>query len=140
MLPVISFDKPREIPMKIFVVIGTVLIAALLASPTVAAVKQTVELAKVDITQVSAGYRASKVIGSTVVNDANESIGSIDDLLVSPDGKATYAVLSVGGFLGMGSKLVVVPYSSLQLGDKIVLPGGTKDGLTNLPEFKYATK
>jgi hypothetical protein len=126
--------------MKVFGVIGAALIAAMLACPAAAAVKQTVELAKVDITQVSAGYRASKVIGSTVLNDANESIGTIDDLLVSPDGKATYAVLSVGGFLGMGSKLVVVPYGSLQLGDKVVLPGGSKDGLTNLPEFKYATK
>jgi len=126
--------------MKTSVGIGAALIAAVLSSPAAAAVKQTVELAKVDISQVSAGYRASKVIGSTVVNDAGESIGAIDDLLVSPDGKATYVVLSVGGFLGMGKKLVVVPYSSLQLGDKIVLPGGSKDGLSNLPEFKYATK
>ena len=75
-----------------------------------------------------------------MVNDANESIGSIDDLLVSQDGKDTFAVLSVGGFLGMGSKLVVVPYTSLQFGDKVVLPGGSKDGLMQLPEFKYATK
>ena len=127
--------------MKAFMVVGMALIGAVLVSPlAAAAVKQTVELAKVDVTQVSAGYRASKIVGSTVVNDANESIGSVDDLLVSPDGKETYAVLSVGGFLGMGSKLVVVPYSSLQLGDKIVLPGGTKDGLNQLPEFKYATK
>ena len=96
--------------MKVFGIIGAAFIAAMFACPAAAAVKQTVELAKVDITQVSAGYRASKVIGSTVLNDANESIGTIDDLLVSPDGKATYAVLSVGGFLGMGSKLVVVPY------------------------------
>ena len=40
----------------------------------------------------------------------------------------------------MGSKLVVVPYTSLQFGDKVVLPGGSKDGLMQLPEFKYATK
>jgi hypothetical protein len=128
--------------MKILVLVGMALVAAMLASPTATAaeLKQTVQLAKVDISQVSAGYRASKVIGSTVVNDANESIGAVDDLLVSPDGTATYAVLSVGGFLGMGTKLVVVPYGSLQLGDKLVLPGGSKDGLKNLPEFKYATK
>ncbi len=85
--------------MKIFAVVGTTLVAAILtcAAAPAAEVKQTVQLAKVDITQVSAGYRASKVIGSTVVNDANESIGAVDDLLVSPDGTATYAVLSVGG-------------------------------------------
>jgi PRC-barrel domain len=71
-----------------------------------------VELAHVDVQKLSAGYRASKVIGSSVVNDANETIGKIDDLLVSPDGKQPYAVLSIGGFLGMGTHLVVVPYDT----------------------------
>ena len=41
---------------------------------------QTIELAKIDVQKLSAGYRASKVIGSSVVNDANEFIGKIDDL------------------------------------------------------------
>jgi hypothetical protein len=100
---------------------------------------QTVELAKVDVQKLAAGYRASKVIGSSVVNDANETIGKIDDLLVSPDGKQPYAVLSIGGFLGMGKRLVVVPYDTLKFtGNKVTLPGGTKDGLMMLPEFKYA--
>jgi PRC-barrel domain len=101
---------------------------------------QTVDLAKVDVHTLAAGYRASKVIGSSVVNDANETIGKIDDLLVSPDGKQPYAVLSIGGFLGMGTHLVVVPYAALKFADeKVMLPGGTKEGLKMLPEFKYAT-
>ena len=100
---------------------------------------QTVELAKVNVQKLAAGYRASKVIGTSVVNDANETIGKVDDLLVSPDGKEPYAVLSIGGFLGMGSHLVAVPYESLKLVDKkLVLSGGTKEGLRMLPEFKYA--
>src|SRR6202048_2864139 len=100
---------------------------------------QTIELVKVDLQKLPAGYRASKVIGSSVLNDANEAIGKIDDLLVSTDGKATYAVLSIGGFLGIDTHLIVVPYDSLNLVDnKIVLPGGTKDTLKMLPEFKYA--
>jgi PRC-barrel domain len=100
---------------------------------------QTVNLVKVDVQKLAAGYRASKVIGSSVVNEKNETIGEIDDLLVSPDGKRPYAVLSIGGFLGMGTHLVVVPYDTLQFtGNKIMLPGGTKEGLKTLPEFKYA--
>ncbi len=101
---------------------------------------QTVELlVKVDVQKLAAGYRASKTIGSAVVNDANETIGKIDDLLVSLDGKQPYAVLSIGGFLGMGTHLVVVPYDSLKFADnKVILPGGTKEGLRRLPEFKYA--
>jgi hypothetical protein len=101
---------------------------------------QTIELVKVDVQKLAAGYRASKVIGSSVVNDANETIGKIDDLLISSDGKQPYAVLSVGGFLGMGTRLVVVPYDTLKFaGNKVILPGGTKEGLKMLPEFKYAT-
>ena len=101
---------------------------------------QTVDLVKVDVQKLAAGYRASKVIGSNVLNDANETIGEISDLLVSLDGKQPYAVLSIGGFLGMGTRLVVVPYDTLKFADKkVVLPGGTKEGLKMLPAFKYAT-
>ena len=102
-------------------------------------VSQTVEITKVDVQKVAAGYRASKVIGSSVVNDANQTIGKIDDLLVTRDGKEPYAVLSVGGFLGIGTRLVVIRYDSLKFADnKIVLPGGTKDGLKMLPAFQYS--
>jgi sporulation protein YlmC with PRC-barrel domain len=102
---------------------------------------QTVELAKIDVQKLAAGYRASKVIGSNVVNEENEVIGKIDDLLISLDGKEPYAVLSIGGFLGMGTHLVAVPYETLKsTDDKIVLPGGTKNSLRMLPEFKYASK
>jgi hypothetical protein len=100
-----------------------------------------VELAKVNVQRLAAGCRASKVIGNSVVNDANETIGKIDDIPVSSDGKEPFAVLSIGGFLGMGSHLVAVPYDSLKFVDKkFELPGGTKEGLKMLPEFKYASE
>src|SRR5476649_1751782 len=102
-------------------------------------VPQTVEITKVDVQKVAAGYRASKVVGNSVFNDANQTIGKIDDLLVTRDGKEPYVVLSVGGFLGMGTRLVVIRYDSLKFADnKIVLPGGTKDGLKMLPAFQYS--
>jgi hypothetical protein len=113
---------------------------ALLSGPAGAqGVPQSVEIAKVDVQKVAAGYRASKVIGNSVLNDANETIGKIDDLLVTRDGKEPYVVLSIGGFLGMGTHLVVVRYDGLKFDDnKIVLPGGTKDGLKMLPAFEYS--
>jgi PRC-barrel domain len=101
---------------------------------------QTV-IERVDVQKLAAGYRSSKIVGSPVVNDANEKIGDVDDLLVEPSDKVLFAVLSVGGFLGMGEHLVVVPFSRLQItGNRVLLPGGTKDALKALPEFKYATK
>jgi hypothetical protein len=99
---------------------------------------QTVAIMKVDPATVATGFRSSKIVGSSVVNEANDTVGTVDDLIVTTDEKAPYAVLSVGGFLGVGTKYVVVRLSSLHMQDnKIVLPGATKDALTALPEFKY---
>lgn len=99
---------------------------------------QTLSLMKVDPQSLATGYRTSKVVGSTVVNETNETVGTIDDLIVTPSEKVPFAVLSVGGFLGIGTKYVVVPYSTLEVHDKrMVLPGATKESLKSLPEFKY---
>ena len=115
--------------------------ACLVGAPALAQGKpQTVVIAKVDPQSLSTGYRTSKVVGSTVVNEANETVGTIDDLIVTPNEKIPFAVLSVGGFLGMGTKYVVVPYSALQVLDKkMVLAGATKESLKTLPDFKYAS-
>ena len=116
-------------------------LAVLAVGANAQGVPQTVAITKVDVQKVEAGYQASKVIGSNVLNDANETIGKIDDLLVTRDGKEQYAVLSVGGFLGMDTHMVVVRYDSLKFTDnKIELPGGTKDGLRMLPAFQYSKK
>lgn len=83
--------------------------------------------------------RVSKVVGTSVYNDQNQSIGSVDDVLMNDnDHKAATAVLSVGGFLGMGSKLVSVPFDQLKFNnDKIVMPGATKASLEGMPEYRY---
>jgi len=72
--------------------------------------KQTVTLMKVDPTTIATGYRSSKIVGSSVVNDANETVGTVNDLIVTQSEQVPYAVLSVGGFLGIGTKYVVVPF------------------------------
>ena len=120
---------------------GAALLTASLSGPALSqGAPQTVSLMKVDPTTLATGYRTSKVVGSTVVNEANETVGTIDDLIVTPGEKVPFAVLSVGGFLGMGTKYVVVPFSALQVMDKkMVLPGATKESLKALPEFKYNT-
>jgi len=99
---------------------------------------QTVVLTKIDPSTLATGYRTTKVVGSSVVNEANETVGTIDDLIVTPNEKVPFAVLSVGGFLGMGTKYVVVPFSAIAVVDKhMMLRGATKDSLKGLPEFKY---
>jgi hypothetical protein len=118
---------------------GVALIAAT-AAPSFAADLTPQPVSQINVTTLADGFRSSKLVGAPVVNDADQSIGKIDDLLVGRGDKVLYAVVSVGGFLGVGSKLIAVPYSALRIDAKnVVLPNGNKDQLKALPEFKYAT-
>ena len=100
-------------------------------------------VSQVKLTQ---GLRASKLIGASVYNDGNQQIGTVDDLILGQDAKAVMAVLQVGGFLGVGGKLVAVPYDKLHLENinqdnksigKVVMPGASKEELSQLPSFTY---
>jgi PRC-barrel domain len=122
---------------------GAVVIGGLLsAGPVLAQVsQQPIPLVRVDVGKMASGYRASSIIDSSVVNEHNEKIGMIDDLIIEPSEKVPFAVLSCGGFLGVGERLVVVPFDSLKISeDKIELSGATKNALLAMPEFSYAKK
>ncbi len=101
-------------------------------------VPQTIARYKVDVTSVSTGFRGSKLMGAPVYNETDEKVGVIDDLIVNRNDKVVYAIVSVGGFLGMGDKLVAVPFEGVELTqEKAVMPGATKDVLKNMPKFAY---
>jgi len=103
--------------------------------------KTEMNTAGMDPITLSQGHRASKIVGSSVVNENDQTIGKIDDLIVGNADRGAYAVISVGGFLGIDAKLVAVPFSQLRIsGDQksFTYPGATKDQLKSLPEFKYA--
>jgi hypothetical protein len=116
--------------------------AIMLATPSPVQ-SQAVQLLRVDVAQLAKGYRASKLINASVTNDKNEKIGSLDDIIIDHAQKnAIFAILQVGGFIGIGGRLVAVSYDQLQVSDdgrKIVLPGASKDELKKLSEFKYAS-
>lgn len=57
---------------------------------------------------------ASSLTGDAVVNSAGEHLGKIEDLMIDLDrGRIAYAVLSFGGFLGIGDKLFAVPFEAM---------------------------
>ena len=106
---------------------------------------------------VAAGkWRASKVIGINVYNEANEKIGDVSELIIDSAGRVDGAVISVGGFLGMGEHLVAVPMEKLKFSneagktttgttssntkqwypDRAVL-NANKDQLKSMPAFNY---
>jgi sporulation protein YlmC with PRC-barrel domain len=82
-------------------------------------------------------WRASKVAGLSVYNDTNENVGSINDLLMDKSGSVKAAVISVGGFLGVGARLVAVPYDKIKFVNEPVAytgasnaPAGTRPAST----------
>jgi PRC-barrel domain len=114
--------------------------AMLVSSLPMPVLPQDIHLVVVDVHEVAEGYRASKLIGSSVVNDQNDKIGTLEDIIIGKD-KVLFAVLQVGGFLHIGGRMVALPFQSLVLeanGTKVKLPGATKEALEKLPEFKYA--
>ena len=88
--------------------------------------------------QVTDANKASKLIGMQVKNKQGEDLGKIKDLVIDLDsGKAAYAVLSAGGALGVGGKLVAVPVQALTLkpGDKALLIDLPKQQMTQAKGF-----
>jgi hypothetical protein len=116
--------------------------AAATPSPAPAEMPKNPDLTVATV-KLQGGSRISKLIGSAVYNDQNEKIGSLDDLIMKDGNRVVMGVVSVGGFLGMGNKLVAVPYDQLHLETdkdqtKITMPGASKDALNAMPTFTYS--
>ncbi len=81
------------------------------------------------------------LIGTTVRNDKRESVGKVEDVYVDNNGAIKTVVVSVGGFLGVGSKNVAVKWSDLKIAhdDKslVITTNWTKDSLKAMPDYKY---
>jgi len=73
-------------------------------------------------------WRASKLVGLSVYNDNNERIGSINDLLTDRSGNIKAAVIGVGGFLGVGSHLVAIPFDKIKFANEPVAYTGVSGG------------
>ena len=98
----------------------------------------TIPIAGVDNAALAAGARASKLIGSKVYQ-GDSTIGQIEDILVDLDRSTLVAVvLSVGGFLGVGEKLVAVPVNQIKVGTEAKFTTElTKEQLANAPAFDF---
>ena len=86
---------------------------------------------------------ASKIIGEAVVNRQNEDLGKIHELVIdAKEGRLAYAVLSFGGFLGMGNKLFALPWKAFEFAateNKLIL-NVDKEKLKNAPGFDQDAK
>lgn len=88
--------------------------------------------------KLGSGTRTSKIVGASVYNEGNEKLGTVDDVILTEGDKATVAIVAIGGVLGVGSKLVALPFTQMRReADKIVLTGVTKEALAAMPSFTY---
>ena len=89
---------------------------------------------------LAVGWSAKKnILGTAVYNSSNEKIGAVEDLIIAPDKAVSFAIVGTGGFLGIDRHDVAIPIGQLKLeGDKLLLPGATKEGLKALSKFEYA--
>ena len=126
-------------PIHILVFAGVILISP---AASYAQVAGTTSLG-VTVTELQAvmkGWSVKRtILGATVYNEKKESVGTVDDIIVSPDKAVSYAIVNAGGFLGLATHYVAIPVSQFKLVDKqLVLPGATKEALKASPEFQYA--
>jgi len=89
-------------------------------------------------TQIRAVLSSDSITGTAVQNISREDLGEIKSLMIDiSEGKIAYAVLSFGGFLGMGDKLFAIPWKAFQVvqEEKVFLLDVSKEILENAPGF-----
>lgn len=112
-------------------VIGSTLLATVAFAQTPAATDSAAPAATIATDSSHQGqWRASKVVGLSVYNDSNESLGSINDLLTDASGNIKAVVIGVGGFLGVGEHLVAVPYDKVKFVNDPVVTAASSTGAT----------
>jgi sporulation protein YlmC with PRC-barrel domain len=127
--------------------LSTIAIAVLVIGTSTCFAQQVVGstqlgVAYAELRDVTTGWSTKKqVLGKKVFNDSGETVGTIDDIIVSPDKAVSYAIIGAGGFLGVGRHDVAIAVSQLkESGDRFILAGATKDAIKAMPEFEYASR
>ena len=85
---------------------------------------------------------AGDLIGKSVVNQEGDEVGEIQDIVIGTSDKAVQAIVSVGGFLGIGDKSVAVAFDELQQQDEesvLLSSGATVEELKQRPAYDEAS-
>lgn len=99
---------------------------------------QSIAVQSMATVQSGTGFRASRLVGADVYDTHGSKIGEIDDIVLESPNDGAFAILSVGGFLGMGKHLVAVRFNDLQVSAKQIVLQADKSALKAMPEFNYA--
>jgi sporulation protein YlmC with PRC-barrel domain len=122
-------------------VVGSALLATVAFAQQAQTPTATTDSAKpaiVSDSSMQGNWRSSKVVGLNVYNDKNESLGSINDLLMDKSGNIKAVVLGVGGFLGVGEHLVAIPFDKIKFVNEPIVYSGVA-GAPNAAGTRPAT-
>lgn len=125
--------------------IATFAVAGALAStssPAQVAGSTLLGYAYAEMRDITTGWSAKRqLLGQTIYNENGEKVGSVDDLIVSPDKAVSFAIIGAGGFLGVAKHDVAIPVNLFTQKDgQFVLAGATKEAIKAMPEFEYAPR
>ena len=123
-----------------FAIIAGVALAAPATSQAQVAGSTLLGVSYGELRDVTLGWSAKRqILGHAIYNNMDERVGSVDDVIVTTEKSVSYAIINAGGFLAVAKHNVAIPVSQFRLdGNKLVLPGATKDALKATPEFEYA--
>lgn len=128
--------------MKLHSTLGMLVLCAPLAAslPSYAQVAGSSSIGVANLTMVANGWSIKKkLLDKAVYNEDNKRIGKITDIIISPDGTASFFIIGAGGFLGVARHDVAIPVGQIRDDNgKFVLPGATKEALKQMPKFDYA--
>ena len=96
---------------------------------------------RTDVQNLALGWSVKKsILGKTVYTGTGDKIGTVLDLIISPDKTVSYLIIGAGGSIGMGRHDVAYPVAQVKEDSgKLVLDGATRDSVRAMPAFEYAT-
>ena len=123
------------------IIIASSLVALLLAAPAGAQIVgyATVSINTDTLTAVAEGYSVqNSILRKPVYNDDDQRIGTINDLIIDPEGSASLVIIGTGRFIGSARHDVAVHIGHLTNRDgRFVLSGASKEAIRALPAFNY---
>jgi sporulation protein YlmC with PRC-barrel domain len=100
----------------------------------------SVGVSVIEATRLTMGWSVKKgILGKTVYNDSGDKVGTVEDLIISPDRTVSYLIVGAGGFVGIGRHDVAIPVTQVKdTGGRLIIPGATKAIVQAMPRFDYA--
>jgi hypothetical protein len=101
----------------------------------------TVAASITESTELAMGWSVRRtLLGKTLHDEGGRAIGTVDDLIISPDKRVSYVIVGAGGFVGIGRHDVAIPVLQIQeQSGRLVMAGATPDTIRSMPAFVYAT-